>query len=165
MVIYKAYHEKYGWSRDYKRGDNTIEFNFGDGKGYVGDWDNKKNRLSIGFTLLSDDYYKNDKKKKREGAISELFDEDFLAIYTDHYYIYPKTLVVDYMTLENPLLLVKYENGIFHFVFEYDDDDVEIPLSYINEFDNQFIDVDLLKSVGNIHEHSDEIEKLKYARH
>jgi hypothetical protein len=150
MIVYKAYHGKLGWSRDYKRTDGKLAFNFGEG--YYEDWDDGKKRMCVGFQLLSDEYNIDNKRLHREEAIADLLDEDHSTIFTDHYYTYPKPIKINYYTIENPLFLVKYKNGVFYYVYEYGKRNEWIPISYVDSISDQYIEPELLELVGNIYD-------------
>ena len=154
MVVYKAYHKKYGWTRDYKREDGQLLFDFG--KGYV-----KCNDYCVGFKLL-DDGDENSKQIIRDKKIAELFDEDNGCLFTKHLYKYPKNLKISYYELEEPYFFLDYNNGVFQFNYNYNGNNW-IPISYVDEISRQYINLEELELIGNKLEDYNLVRELFYA--
>ena len=154
MVVYKAYDKKLGWTRDYKRENGKLLFNFGDG--YI-----KTNDYCIGFEMLSDlsDGDRNIKQVNREKQISDIFDEDYGFLYTKHLYKYPKNFKVSYYELEEPYFYIDYNKGVFMFDYYYNGAQF-IPISYVDDISGQYIDLELLEMIGNKFEDSEKCREL-----
>lgn len=156
MVVYKAYHKKYGWTRDYKRENGQLLFDFG--KGYV-----KCNDYCIGFKLL-DDGDESSKQIIRDKKITELFDEDNCCLFTKHLYKYPKNFKVSYYELEEPYFILYYRKGVFYLDYYYSGRNECIPISYIDEISRQYIQLEELELIGNKLEDYDLVRELFYAK-
>ena len=147
MIIYKAYSTKYGWSRNYKNEDGKLLFKFT--KEYI---KVKSSDVCVGFELFDDTADRWAKQVSREKKIADIFDEDYGRLYTNHLYQYPGKIKINYKELDNPYLFITYDKGVFSFAYSYNGERNCIPISYINEFNDRYIDVDELVYIGNLFE-------------
>lgn len=156
MIVYKAYHKKHGWTRDYKSENGNLLFNFG--KGYV-----KCNNYCIGFEVLNDTD-ESSSQFKREKKIDDIlgdYNEGF--IFTEHLYKYSKNIKINYYELEKPYLLIGYNKGVFQFNYYYGGNKW-IPISYVDDISGQYINLEDLELICNKIEDCDLVRKLFYGQ-
>lgn len=144
MIIYKAYNNKQGWTRNYKNEDGELLFKFSREFIKV-----KSSNVCIGFELFDDTDDRWSTKVNRDKKIADIFDEDYGRLYTNHLYQYPGKLKISYHELDNPYLFITYDKGVFSFAYSYNDKTHNIPMSYLNDLNNSYIDVDKLVYISN----------------
>ncbi len=157
MIIYKAYTKQNGWTRDYKRENGELLFNHG--QGYV-----KAKNYCTGFELLDDTDDTWSKQINREKQIANVLDEDYGYLYTGHLYKYPHKFKISYYELDEPHFLIRYDKGVFYFMYRYNKTTERIPISYIDEISHQYIDLDALEYIGNVFENEEMVDNIFYER-